>query len=140
MKKAFGTIIATFGLLTVLAFASGATSAQTSERQASAAPATAGMAASPKLQTAQVQATADKAKAKIGSSSSERKALLGAVQTKSEDQAKSVLLRNGFTAKQLEGAKIVLNDKTGGKGTAETIIIRIDADCCPLRITITISF
>jgi len=140
MKKAFGTIIATFGLLAVLAIAGGAINAQTSGRQATAAPATAGMAAAPKLQTAEVQATADKAKAKIGSSSSERKALLSAVQAKSEDQAKSVLLRNGFTAQQLEGAKIVLNDKTGGKGTAEAIIIRIDADCCPLRITITISF
>ena len=140
MKRAFGTIIATCGLLTVLSLASGVASAQTSGRQATEATATAGMVASPRLQTAQVQATADKAKAKIGSSSSERKALLSAVQTKSEDQAKSVLLRNGFTAQQLEGAKLVLNDKTGGKGTAEKIVIRIDADCCTLKITITISF
>ena len=73
MKKAFGTIIATFGLLTVLSFACGVASAQSSGRQATAAPATAGMVAAPKMETAQLQATADKTKAKIAASASRRR-------------------------------------------------------------------
>jgi hypothetical protein len=88
---------------------------------------------------AQLQATAEKSSASIQASSTDKQAMVRAVRTKNTDIASTVLLRNGFTAKQLQGAKIELVDKTGGGGSADKTKITIRVDCCPLVITITIS-
>jgi hypothetical protein len=71
------------------------------------------------------------------------KAMANAAQTKNTNMAKTILVRNGFTAKQLEGATIEFkNSGQGGSGggSQEKTDIRIEVSCCPLRIVITISF
>ena len=50
---------------------------------------------------------------------------------------RALLEKHGFSARQLEGAKIVLRDTTGG-GEAQKIKVTIETSCCPLTITITI--
>jgi hypothetical protein len=102
---------------------------------------------SAEAQTAQLQATADKAKESIEASSAEKQALIKAVRSNNTEEAKSLLLRNGFTEKQLESAGIVLVDKFGGFGGAggnasggaiDKVKVTIHVECCPLVITITI--
>jgi hypothetical protein len=93
---------------------------------------------------AQLQATADKASARIQASPSEKSALVEVVRTKNVDRASALLLQNGFTSKQLEGAKFEFVDKTGGGsgggGAASKVKVTITAKCCPLSIIITISW
>ena len=105
-------------------------------------PMTSSVTAAP-TNVAQLQATADKTAAKIQSSPSDKSALVNAVITKSVDKATPLLLKNGFTAKQLQGAKIEFVNKTGmnagGGGIAEKETkVTIHVECCPLVITITI--
>jgi len=98
---------------------------------------------SAEAQTAQLQSTADEAAARIQASSSDKSALVEVVRTKNVDRASALLLQNGFSSKQLEGARIELVDKTGGGGgggAASRVKVTIRVDCCPLVITITISF
>ena len=54
-----------------------------------------------------------------------------------EKKVRALLEKHGFSARQLEGAKIVLRDTTGG-GEAQKIKVTIETSCCPLTITITI--
>jgi hypothetical protein len=90
---------------------------------------------------AQLQAAADMSSAKIQASSSDKQSLVRAVRTKNTDAASTLLLKNGFTAQQLQGAKIELIDHTGGgSGPAEKIKITITVKCCPPNITIIIAF
>ena len=79
----------------------------------------------------QLQRTAAEAQARIQASDSEKKAITAAIQSKNTEEAKSVLLKAGFTPKQLEGATIVMKDETGGKGTAERIKVRIEVTVLP---------
>jgi hypothetical protein len=88
---------------------------------------------------AQLQAAGERAKETIMASSTQKAALLVIFKKQDISQAKAFLQQNGFAAKQLDGAQIVLNDKTGGHGTPASIRIQIEASCCPLRIVITIS-
>lgn len=81
----------------------------------------------------QLQRTANEAQSRIQASDSERKMFIALTQSKNIEQIKSILLRNGFTSKQMEGAKIVINDQTGGS-TSERFKITIK--CCPLIIII----
>jgi hypothetical protein len=96
-------------------------------------------AGSAETQTAQLQDAADRAKASIQASPSEKQALLKAVRSNNAEEAKAILLRNGFTEKQLEGVSFSFEDTTGGKGNVESFSWEITIKCCPLEITIKIS-
>ena len=65
-------------------------------------------AGSAEARTAQLQATADRAKESIMVSSAEKQALLKAVRSNNTEEAKSLLLKNGFTEKQTRRRLILL--------------------------------
>jgi hypothetical protein len=151
MKMASRTIVATLALITMMA--AGGNFAQAQKKATPNSEPTADRVQVETPNVAKLQATADKAKASIQESTSEKQELVKAVRSKNEEQAKSLLLRNGFTEKQLEDARIELVDKTGGiggnggtggaggnaTGGARDITITIHVECCPFLITITIS-
>jgi hypothetical protein len=143
MNIVFRRIAVTAALLCLVAAGINFMKAQTSVKPPSTPQATSSaMAASPNV--AQLQSTANQAAARIQASSSDTNALVSAVRTKNVDRASALLLQNGFTSKQLEGAKIELVDNTGGKGggggTASKVKVTIRVSCCPFNLTIIISF
>ena len=82
---------------------------------------------------ASLQKKATQAQARIHANKDDRDHLMRAVKLNEVALAKQVLLRNGFTAEDLENAKITLRTG-GGKGEDE---IEISATCCnPKEITI----
>ena len=83
---------------------------------------------------ASLQEKANEAQARIHANKDDRDQLKRAVKTNEVALAKQVLLRNGFTAEDLENAKITLRTG-GGKGGEDEI--EISATCCePKEITI----
>jgi hypothetical protein len=81
-----------------------------------------------------LQKKAAEAQARIHANKDDRDQLMIAVKTNEVPLAKQVLLRNGFTAEDLENAKITLRTGGGKKGENE---IEISATCCdPKEITI----
>ena len=87
---------------------------------------------SSKVDAASLQKKATDAQARIHTNKDDRDQLMIAVKTNEVPLAKQVLLRNGFTAEDLENAKITL--RTGGGKKDE---IEISANCCdPKEITI----
>jgi hypothetical protein len=83
---------------------------------------------------ASLQKKAIEAQARIHANKDDRDQLMRAVKTNEVPLAKQVLLRNGFTAEDLENAKITLRTG-GGKGGEDEI--EISATCCdPKEITI----
>jgi len=83
---------------------------------------------------AALQKKANEAQARIHGNKDDRDQLKRAVKTNEVPMAKQVLLRNGFTAEDLENAKITLRTG-GGKGGEDEI--EIFATCCdPKEITI----
>ena len=81
-----------------------------------------------------LQKKATEAQARIHANKDDRDQLMIAVKTNEVPLAKEVLLRNGFTAEDLENAKITLRTG-GGKGGENEI--EISATCCdPKEITI----
>ena len=83
---------------------------------------------------ASLQKKAIQAQARIQANKEERDQLMRAVKINEVPLAKQVLLRNGFTAEDLENAKITLRTG-GGKGGEDEI--KISATCCdPKEITI----
>ena len=77
---------------------------------------------------------ANEAQARIHENKDDRDQLKRAVKLNEVDLAKEVLLRNGFTAEDLENAKIILRTG-GGKGGEDEL--EISASCCdPKEITI----
>jgi hypothetical protein len=83
---------------------------------------------------ASLQKKAAQAQARIRANKGDRDQLKSAVKTNEVASAKQVLLRNGFTAEDLENAKITLLTG-GGKGGEDEI--NISAVCCnPKEITI----
>ena len=83
---------------------------------------------------ASLQKKASEAQARIRANKDDRDELRRAVKTNEIALAKEVLLRNGFTAEDLENAKITLRTG-GGKGGEDEI--EISATCCdPKEITI----
>ena len=81
-----------------------------------------------------LQKKASEAQARIRSNEGDSGQLKKAVKINEVALAKEVLLRNGFTAKDLENAKISLRTG-GGKGGEDTI--EISVTCCdPKEITI----
>jgi hypothetical protein len=81
-----------------------------------------------------LQKKATEAQARIHANKDDRDQLMIAVKTNEVPLAKEVLLRNGFTAEDLENAKIILRTG-GGKGGENEIEIAI-ACCDPKEITI----
>jgi hypothetical protein len=87
-----------------------------------------------KADAASLQKKATEAQARIHANKDDRDELMRAVKTNEVVLAKQVLLRNGFTAEDLENAKITLRTG-GGKGGEDEI--EIAATCCePKEITI----
>jgi hypothetical protein len=81
-----------------------------------------------------LQKKANEAQARIHGNKDDRDQLKRAVKLNEVGLAKEVLLRNGFTAEDLENAKITLRTG-GGKGGEDEI--EISATCCdPKEITI----
>ena len=81
-----------------------------------------------------LQKKAIEAQARIHANKDDRDQMMMAVKTNEVPLAKQVLLRNGFTAEDLENAKITLRTG-GGKGGKDEI--EISATCCdPKEITI----
>ena len=120
------SILASLGLLTVLA----TTGAQVPNGEQSPHSAyTPSGADATSLQKKAVQA-----QARIHANEDDRNQLRRAVKTNEVSLAKQVLLRSGFTAEDLENAKINLRTG-GGKGGKDEI--EISATCCdPKEITI----
>jgi osmotically-inducible protein OsmY len=84
--------------------------------------------------TAALQKKAKEAQARIHGNQDDRDQLKRAVKLNEVGSAKEVLLRNGFTAADLENAKITLRTG-GGKGGEDEI--EISVTCCdPKEITI----
>ena len=85
-------------------------------------------------EAASLQKKATEAQARIHANKDDRDQLMIAVKTNEVPLAKQVLLRNGFTAEDLENARITLRTGGGKKGAAEIVIF---ATCCdPREITI----
>ena len=84
-----------------------------------------GQASSDDAESLQKKAT--EAQARIHANKDDRDQLMIAVKTNEVQLAKEVLLRNGFTAEDLENAKIILRTG-GGKGGENEI--EISAICC----------
>ena len=81
-----------------------------------------------------LQKKASEAQARIRANNDDRGELMRAIKINEVPLAKEVLLRNGFTAEDLENAKITLRSG-GGKGGEDEI--EISATCCdPKEITI----
>ena len=83
---------------------------------------------------ASLQKKASEAQARIRANKDDRDQLMRAIKINEVPLAKEVLLRNGFTAEDLENAKITLRTG-GGKGGEDEL--EISATCCdPREITI----
>ena len=80
-----------------------------------------------RVDVASLQRKAAQAQARIHANKDDRDALMRAVKTNEVPLAKEVLLKNGFTAEDLENAKITLRTG-GGKGGENEI--EISATCC----------
>jgi len=90
--------------------------------------------ASSRADAAALQKKATEAQARIHANKDDRDQLMRAVKLNEVGLAKQVLLRNGFTAEDLENAKITLRTG-GGKGGEDEL--EISATCCdPKEITI----
>ena len=90
--------------------------------------------ASSRADAAALQKKATEAQARIHANKDDRDQLMRAVKLNEVGLAKQVLLRNGFTAEDLENAKITLRTGGGKSGEDE---IEISATCCdPKEITI----
>jgi len=76
---------------------------------------------------ASLQKKASEAQARIRANKDDHDQLMRAIKTNEVPLAKEVLLRNGFTAEDLENAKITLRTGGGKSGQDE---IEISATCC----------
>lgn len=85
-------------------------------------------------EAASLQKKASEAQSRIRANKDDRDQLMRAVKTNEVPLAKEILLRNGFTAEDLENAKITLRTGGGKRGEDE---LEITATCCdPKEITI----
>ena len=116
MTNFLGSIVASLVVLTDLV----TVSAQATSGEQDANPPLSADAAS-------LQKKATEAQARIHANKDDRNQLMIAIKTNEVPLAKQVLLRNGFTAEDLENAKIILRTG-GGKGGEDEI--EISAACC----------
>ena len=87
-----------------------------------------------RVDASSLQKKATQAQARIQANKDDRDQLMRAIKINEVPLAKQVLLRNGFTAEDLENAKITLRTGGGKGGESE---IEISATCCdPKEITI----
>jgi len=86
--------------------------------------------ASSRDEAASLQKKANEAQARIRGNEGDSDQLKRAVKTNEVALAREILLRNGFTAKDLENAKITLRTG-GGKGGEDTI--ELSVTCCDLK-------
>jgi hypothetical protein len=120
------SIVASLGLLAVPTTARAQVTSGENSNHAADAPS--------RADAASLQKKATQAQARIHANKDDRDQLMIAVKTNEVALAKQVLLRNGFTAEDLEDAKITLRTG-GGKGGEDEI--EISATCCdPKEITI----
>jgi hypothetical protein len=149
MKMTRGSVVASFVLLSVMSagaiFAQSQTATKSKISPPTASPAVAAPKATATVDTAQLKATASKVAASFNESPKETIALLNFTKSQDVSSAKGLLIKHGFTAQQLEGARIVLKDATKGQtggqgGAASKIKVTIEASCCPATITVTISW
>lgn len=85
-------------------------------------------------ESASLQKKASDAQARIRANKDDRDQLMRAIKVNEVPLAREVLLRNGFTAEDLENAKIILRTGGGKKGGDE---FEISVACCdPKEITI----
>jgi hypothetical protein len=120
------SIVATLGFMAVLT----PTQAQVTTGEKNSP----GADAHSRADAAALQKKANEAQARIHGNKDDRDQLKRAVKLNEKGLAKEVLLRNGFTAEDLENAKITLRTG-GGKGGEDEI--EISATCCdPTEITI----
>jgi maltose-binding protein MalE len=98
------------------------------------AQATSGKEQSDAADAASLQKKANEVQARIRGNASDSDQLKKAVKTNEVALAREVLVRNGFTAKDFENAKISLRTG-GGKGGEDTITITVTC-CDPKEITI----
>ena len=120
------SILASLGLLTVLAAARAQVTNGEQKPHSAYTPS--------RADAASLQKKAIQAQGRIHANKDDRDQLSIAVKTNEVALAKQVLLRNGFTAEDLENAKISLRTG-GGKGGEDEI--EISASCCdPKEITI----
>ena len=138
MKYASRWIVVTLALLALLAAGGNFAKAQKAVKPNNQPPPSSTSEAQPDVE--QLQATADKAAARIQESPSNKSELVEVVRTKNVDRATLILRKAGFTSKQLEDAEIAFEDNTGGKGDESKVKTEINVSCCPLKITIKISF
>jgi hypothetical protein len=113
------SILASLGLLAVSTTAPAQVTSGKSPSPAADAPATA--------DAASLQKKAVEAQARIRRNEGDSDQLKRAVKINEVALAKEILVRNGFTAKDLENAKITLRTG-GGKGGEDTI--EISVTCC----------
>src|SRR5262245_9895659 len=119
------SIIASLGVLAALASSAQVTSGEQNP-QFAGTPSNA--------DAASLQKKATQAQARIRANKDDCDQLKIAVKTNEVPLAKQVLLRNGFTAEDLENAKITLLTGGGKRGEGE---IEISATCCdPKEITV----
>jgi hypothetical protein len=138
MKNASQRIVVTLALLALMVAGGNLAKAQKAVKPNNQPPAGSASEAQPDVE--QLQATADKAADRIQASPSDKSELIEVVRTKNVDRATLIMRKAGFTSKQLEDAEIAFEDNTGGKGDESKIKTEIDVSCCPLKITIKISF
>ena len=120
------SILASLSLWAVLATARAQVTSEGNSNHAADAPSAA--------DAASLQKKATLAQARIHANKDDRDQLMRAVKINEVGLAKKVLLKNGFTAEDLENAKITLRTG-GGKGGEDEI--EISATCCdPKEITI----
>src|SRR5438132_9424296 len=120
------SILASLGLLAVAASARAQVSSGEQTRHFADTPS--------RADAASLEKKAAQAQARIHANKDDRDQLMRAVKLNEVAPAKEVLLRNGFTAADLENAKITLRTG-GGKGGEDEI--EISATCCdPKEITI----
>ncbi len=129
MKLLRGTTLSIVAILGLLAVPAAAHAQMTSgEKNSPVAD------AASRADAAALQKKANEAQARIHANKDDRDELKRAVKLNEVGSAKEVLLRNGFTARDLENAKITLRTG-GGKGGEDEI--EISTSCCdPKQITI----
>lgn len=80
------------------------------------------------------------AQSRVASDSSLRSALAQAVKSKNNAQVAKLLVQAGFSAEQVQSARLALVDETRGGGSNLKPKVTIRVRCCPLEIIIVISW
>jgi hypothetical protein len=91
----------------------------------------------PKAEIAKKQAAASRAATKIEANKAELGRLVKAAKSRNTNEAKAILAKNGFDAKDV---KLKIRDETGGSTDTARIKIKLSITCCPLEGELTLTF